>query len=146
MSDNYLPLAIERIRLVWPTDVIGIVLFGSHVAGTTFHSSDTDLLVVCSSTTVIRRSLYLKWDMECFDVAPEISPHFAKLPATPDGASNLWCEVASASRILWELNGDVAKFLASVRLAIENGRLRKGTCHGQPYWQQVAEPVRSGHA
>ncbi len=116
----------------------GIVLFGSRARGETKESSDTDLLLCLAPHTPLTRDLYSKWD-RLAQAHPEaipvdLSPHFARLPESPEEAGYLWLEIAGDGIVLWERSGSVSRFLESVRRYVAAGKAVRKFSYGVPYW------------
>jgi HEPN domain-containing protein/predicted nucleotidyltransferase len=116
----------------------GIVLFGSRARGQATVSSDTDLLLCLAPRTPLTRSLYSEWDRlakthpEALPV--DLSPHFARLPGSPEEAGYLWLEIAGDGIVLWERNGSVSRFLESARRYVASGRAVRGQSGGVSCW------------
>ncbi len=111
---------------------MGVLLFGSRARGEERDDSDTDLLVVLDRTRPLVRALYEQWD----EAAPlaAYSPHFVHLPESVAQAGSLWLEAAVDGVILEDPQGNVSRFLGSLRRAIASGQMVRRTAHGHPYW------------
>lgn len=115
--------------------LIGVVLFGSRVRGDARADSDLDVLFVVEDGTPITRRLRRRWDASAGRAtrAPEVDPHFVHFPAE-DSPSVLWGEAALEGVVVFERGGRVSEALTAVRRAAAEGRWRRRTAHGQPYW------------
>ena len=115
--------------------LVGVVLFGSRVRGDAHADSDLDALFVVEEGTVITRGLRRRWDDSAGGDAraPEVDPHFVHLP-TQDSPSVLWGEAALEGVVVFERGGRVSEALTTVRRAAAEGRWKRRTAHGQPYW------------
>lgn len=115
--------------------LVGVVLFGSRVRGDARADSDLDVLFAVEDATPITRGLRRRWDAAVGRAArgPEVDPHFVHLPAE-DSPSVLWGEAALEGVVAFERNGRVSEALTAVRRAAAEGRWRRRTAHGQPYW------------
>ena len=132
------PALVARANAASGGRLAALVLHGSWVRGETVSGSDVDALVVVDPAVVLRRSLYREWD-RCpvtWEGRP-VDPHFVHLPSGKD-VSGLWAEVATDGLVLFDRDGRVGSYLARVRGAIADGRLRRRTAHGQPYWTEAA--------
>ncbi len=132
---DFLKAAMQR----WPEELIGMILFGSAARGDATEDSDIDLLLVMNREVKIARDLYRLWDDFCRERfgAQEhgnISPHFVNLPESVQEAGGLWYETAIDGIVLWESDRKVSGFLASVRAAMGQGKIRRRMLHGSPYW------------
>lgn len=141
------PVDVPRSTLPLPALVLesplgsrldGIVLFGSRARGEAKESSDTDLLLCLAPSTPLTRELYSEWD-RLVETHPEaipsdLSPHFSRLPETPEQAGSLWLEVAIDGIVLWERGLSVSRFLASARRYLLSGKAVRKSSYGVPYW------------
>lgn len=115
--------------------LVGIVLFGSRVRGDARADSDLDVLFAVEDGAPITRGLRRRWDAIAVRAArgPEVDPHFVHLPAE-DSPSVLWGEAALEGVVVFERGWRVSEALTAVRRAAAEGRWRRRTAHGQPYW------------
>lgn len=128
---------VSRAAAVVGDALAAVVLHGSWVRGDAGSGSDVDAVIVIDRTVPLRRSLYRKWDEQSVTWSHRpVDPHFVHLPA---GArlSGLWAEIATHGLIVFDRDGDLGACLARVRGAIADGRLRRRTAHGQPYWTEA---------
>lgn len=128
---------LSRAGAVAAEHLAAVVLHGSWVRGEAASVSDVDALIVVDSALPLRRSLYREWDH--FPVTwggRPVDPHFIHLPARA-ALSGLWAEVATHGLTLFDRDGGLDAHLARVRAAIADGRLRRRTAHGQPYWTKA---------
>jgi hypothetical protein len=124
---------LPAIRSAFAKDLVGVLLFGSAARGTEQATSDIDLLIVLAETLPITRALYAQWDAAIRD-HEKVSPHFVRLPPSIEGAGSIWFEAAMDGIVLWEQGNAVSGFLVAVRRAIAEGKIRRRTVHGHPYW------------
>lgn len=116
----------------------GAVLFGSRARGDAARCSDTDLLLCLAPGERLTRGLYAEWDAlaarqpDAFP--PGLSPHFSRLPASPESAGSLWLEVAVDGIVLWDPHQTVSRFLAGVRRYLLGGKAVRKESYGVPYW------------
>ena len=115
--------------------LVGVVLFGSRVRGDARADSDLDVLFVVEEGTAITRGLRRRWDGSAGrdTPTPEVDPHFVHLPAE-DSPSVRWGEAALEGVVVFERGGRVSEALTAVRRAAAEGRWKRRTAHGQPYW------------
>ncbi len=126
---------VTALRKKFGDSLLGVVLFGSVARGEATESSDIDLLIVVASDVPITRALYRWWDEAIAgQVESNVNPHFIRLPESPGEAGGLWLEVAVASTVLWEREGQVHATLAKLREVIAAGHLRRRLTGGVPYW------------
>lgn len=115
-----------------------IVLFGSQARGEATTGSDTDLLFCVSSSVQLTRELYAEWDRLAERhpdaLSRDWSPHFCRLPASPEDAGSLWFEAAIDGIVLWDRSLAVSRFLASLRRYLLAGGRTRRTAYGVPYW------------
>jgi len=115
-----------------------LVLFGSRARGEASESSDTDLLLCLAPGVPLTRELYSNWDdladQYPEDIPSDLSPHFSRLPESPESAGSLWLEVAIDGIVLWDRTWAVARFLASVRRYLLSGKVDRKMSYGVPYW------------
>jgi hypothetical protein len=138
-ADHIIPEFLSAIVQRWPDVLVGLILFGSAARGDATEDSDIDLLLVMKPEVNIARGLYRLWDFFCNEPIasrdyPRISPHFVHLPGSVRDAGGLWYEIAIDGIVLWESDPGVSRFLRSVREAMGQGKIRRRTVHGSPYW------------
>jgi hypothetical protein len=138
-ADLIIPEFLSAIIRRWPDALIGLILFGSAARGDATEDSDIDLLLIMKPEVKIARDLYRLWDSFCDGhIASRhysrISPHFVHLPEIVREAGGLWYEIAIDGIVLWESDPKVSRFLRSVRAAMAQGKIRRRTVHGSPYW------------
>lgn len=132
--------AIRRAQALHGKSVLGMVVFGSWARDEMWDSSDIDLLIVLADDTQIERELYRRWDEEPLAWAGHpIEPHFVNLPGQDRRISGFWAEIATDGIILFERGQRVSTHLATVRRQIAAGHLRRGSTHGQGYWETVTD-------
>ncbi len=135
------PEVVREIVRQWSGKLAGLVLFGSAARGDETGESDIDVLLVMKPEVKITRALYLPWDEFCERQTQDlgrVSPHFVALPGDVRDAGGLWYEAAIEGIVLWEEEGRVSGFIRSVRRAMAEGRIRRRTLHGSPYWIKEA--------
>ncbi|MCU0303044.1 MAG: toxin-antitoxin system HicB family antitoxin [Thermoanaerobaculales bacterium] len=127
--------AVRRAAAVAGPSLVGVVAFGSWARHELHDGSDIDLLVVVDPSLALARDLYARWDEEPL-VADRhrLEPHFVHLPSTVPEGSGLWAEAAIDGVVLFARDLELASVLAAVRRRIAEGRVRRKTAHGQPYW------------
>jgi predicted nucleotidyltransferase len=126
------PHVIAGIRELLGDSMIGVVLFGSVARGDSRNSSDTDLLIVLDRPRPLSRKLYSLWDDHFGE--NRHSPHFVHLPEKTEDAGSLWCEAAVDGIVLVDHEGEVSRFLGTLRREIASGRLKRLSAYGHPYW------------
>lgn len=60
------------------------------------------------------------------------------LPPAGRRVLGVWAEAAIDGVVLFERSLEVSRRLAGVRREIADGRIRRRTVHGQPYWVEAA--------
>lgn len=130
--------SVRRAAAVAGQALVGVVAFGSWARGELHDRSDVDLLVVVDERLDLSRALYARWDEAPVVVdGRRCEPHFVRLPAGTPAAVGLWAEAALDGIVLFARDLVLAARLAAVRRELAEGRVRRKTVHGQPYW--VAE-------
>lgn len=142
--ESILPGFWEAVLQRWRDEIIGLILFGSAARGDATEDSDIDLLLIMKPEVKITRDLYRLWDKFCDENRSlpdhsKISPHFAALPGSVHEAGGLWYETAIEGIVLWECDLRISRFLASVRKAMGQGKIRRRMAHGSPYWIKETE-------
>ena len=129
---------VSRAAAVVGDALAAVVLHGSWVRGEPAAGSDVDAVIVVDRTVPLRRSLYRKWDRQPVTWGHRpVDPHFVHLPADT-GLSGLWAEIATHGLTVFDRDDNLGAYLARVRSAVADGRLRRRTAHGQPYWTETA--------
>ncbi len=127
---------VSRAAAVVGGGLTALLLHGSWVRGEAASGSDVDALIVVDRDLPLGRSLYRQWDREPVTWSGRpVDPHFVRLPSETT-ISGLWAEVATHGLTVFDRNGDLGAYLARVRSAVADGRLRRRTAHGQPYWTE----------
>ncbi len=127
--------AVRRAAAVAGGSLIGVVAFGSWARHELHDLSDVDLLVVIDDSLALARSLYSRWDEDPLIADNHrVEPHFVHLPKTAPDAVGLWAEAAVDGIVLFARDLGIASLLAALRRQIADGRVRRRTAHGQPYW------------
>lgn len=125
---------IEQAQLVWSSNLVGIVLFGSQAREDTYSTSDVDLLLVIKGIPV-SRNLYRQWDELIDDNdTPQVNPHFVALPQDEKLAGSLWLEVAHEGILMWESNKIVSSLMLKIKNTIKKNKFKKAHAHGHAYW------------
>lgn len=130
---------VSRAAAAVGNGLAAVVLHGSWVRGEATSGSDVDAVIVVDQTVPLRRSLYRSWDERpvAWGGRP-VDPHFVHLPGDT-AISGLWAEIATDGLTVFDRDGRLGAYLAKVRSAVADGRLRRRTAHGQPYW--IDQPV-----
>lgn len=134
---------VRRAQALFGEDLRGVAAFGSWARDELAASSDIDMLIVLAERVPIRRELYRRWDEQPLAwQGHAVDPHFVQLPAPGRRCSGFWAEVATDAKLLYEdaNTPGLGDHLAAVRGLIADGRLRRRTAHGQPYWILPDEP------
>ncbi len=131
---------IERADELFGSGVLGLIALGSWVRGDATADSDVDVLVVLDSTVPLTRDLYRRWDAggPISVSGRALDEHFVSIPAAGATPTALWCEAAVEGLVWLDRSGAIVRHLANVRRAIADGRVRRSSVHGQPYWKGVA--------
>jgi hypothetical protein len=113
----------------------GVVAFGSWARQELHDLSDVDLLVVVDEGFDLTRDLYVSWDAAPVVVGGRrVEPHFVHLPQPAAPAVGLWAEAAVDGIVLFARDLELTGVLAAIRRQLVEGRVRRKTAHGQPYW------------
>lgn len=123
---------IDKTKALFKNTLFGVVLFGSAARGEAGELSDIDLLIVLDKKVTLSRKLYTLWDRNTRYGL--VSPHFTHIPATVQAAGSLWLEVAIDGILLYETDRRISKFLAQLRRAIADGKMKRRFAHGHAYW------------
>jgi hypothetical protein len=127
--------AVRRAAAVAGGSLIAVVAFGSWARRELHDLSDVDLLVVVDHSLDLSRSLYARWDEDPLIAGNHrVEPHFVHLPATAPDAVGLWAEAAVDGIVLFARDLAIASVMAALRRQIADGRVRRKSAHGQPYW------------
>ncbi len=127
--------AVGRAAAVVGAGLAGVVAFGSWARHELHDLSDVDLLVVVDEDLPLTRELYTRWDEAPVVVGGRrVEPHFVRLPTAPPTAVGLWAEAAVDGMVLFARDLRLASSLAAIRRQLVEGRVRRETSHGQPYW------------
>lgn len=127
--------AVRRAAAVAGGALVGVIAFGSWARSELHDRSDIDLLVVLDDTLDLSRELYTRWDdAPIFADGKRVEPHFVSLPKSPPPAVGLWAEAAVDGVVLFARDLALAALLAGVRRQLVEGRVRRKSVHGQPYW------------
>lgn len=126
---------VQALTQKFPSELIGILIFGSQVTGQAFATSDTDFLIVLSGKIPLTRSLYQWWDEQIIPPDQMIwNPQFVHLPEIPLKVGGLWFEIALAHQILWEKGHRVSKVMDQLQSVIASDDVRRYWSNGHPYW------------
>lgn len=132
---NLLHPLVDKFSERFGPHLLGIMAFGSRVAGTASLRSDLDLLIILSDEETICRSLYTWWEETVsYTSSFEINPHFVHLPNQTEEAGGLWMEVAMDGRIVWQQDSQVTEWINQLQQAIAQDHARRYWSHGHPYW------------
>lgn len=127
--------AVGRAAAVVGSNLAGVVAFGSWARHELHDLSDVDLLVVVDEDLGLTRELYTRWDEAPVVVGGRrVEPHLVRLPTAPLAAVGLWAEAAVDGMVLFARDLRLASSLAAIRRQLVEGRVRRATSHGQPYW------------
>ncbi len=130
---------VEAAARVASDRLVGVVVFGSWARDEVGPDSDIDVLIVLDAEAPVTRSLYRAWDAVPVGwVDREVEPHFVTRPPAGRRVLGVWAEAAIDGVVLFERNLEVSRRLAGVRREIADGRIRRRTVHGQPYWVEAA--------
>lgn len=131
---DFLALAADALG----DDLQAVIVHGSWARGEAWAGSDLDVLLVLGEGAEPTRDRYRRLD----DAGPwrghAIEPHVVAAPDPDATPSGLWCEVALDGIVVHDRNHRTARYLASVRRRIAEGRLVRRTSHGHPYWTEAA--------
>lgn len=126
---------VGRAVRLFGDHLVGVVVYGSWARGEATADSDVDSLIVLDHAVEIDRRLYRLWDDEpvIWD-GRAVEPHFVHLPDPEESMAGLWAEVALDGIVLHDPSLRLSARLGRVRRDIAEGRIRRHTSHGQPYW------------
>jgi predicted nucleotidyltransferase len=132
-------LVIDRARSIFGDRLLGVVVLGSWARGEAAADSDIDVLVVISPDLPLTREMYRSWDRApLLHEGRAIDAHFVHPSAKGASPTAVWCEAAVDGLVWFDRDGTVTSRLAEVRRAIAEGRVVRGSAHGQPYWKGAA--------
>lgn len=130
---------LSRVERQFGRSLLGLVAIGSWTRGDAARGSDIDVLVVLAPDVAIERRLYRPWDEEPLKVEGRVvDVHFVHCPEPGAQPSALWCEAAVDGVVWHDSTGAIGRFLLGVSRSIAEGRLVRGTTHGQAYWKGAA--------
>jgi predicted nucleotidyltransferase len=132
-GDETRGIPVPQIRELVGGSLAGILLFGSAARGERRADSDVDLLIVVDPEVPLARTLYERWD-EVIGHDTTLSPHFVHRPDDVAKAGSIWYEAAVDGTVLFERDGDLARFLRALRGSMAEGRIRRKSAYGHPYW------------
>jgi predicted nucleotidyltransferase len=137
-------IPLQQVRNLLGESLSGVILFGSTARGEGREGSDIDLMIVVGSELPLRRELYQRWDQGIDGASSSrLSPHFVHLPGREREAGSLWYEAAVDGIILFDREGRIARLLRTIRRSMAEGKLRRKSAYGHPYWirkdQEVAD-------
>lgn len=129
------PIPLQQVQGLLGQSLSGVILFGSTARGEGREGSDIDLMIVVGAEVPLRRALYQRWDQSIDAAASSrLSPHFVHLPVHEMDAGSLWYEAAMDGIILLDREGRIARFLRTIRRSMAEGKLRRKSAYGHPYW------------
>ena len=132
-------LVVDRARAAVGDRLLGIVVLGSWARGRAAANSDIDVLIVIDADVPLTRDIYRAWDrMPLTYDGRAIDAHFVHPSGDGTSPTSLWCEAAVDGLVWYDRDGGLATRLAEVRRAIAEGRVVRGSVHGQPYWKGAA--------
>jgi predicted nucleotidyltransferase len=127
--------AVQQAAAVAGGALVGVIAFGSWARGGLHDQSDVDLLIVLDETRQLSRALYAAWDdAPVFLDGRRVEPHFVTLPVEVPRAIGLWAEAALDGIVLFARDRELGALLSALRRQLADGRVRRGSAHGQPYW------------
>ena len=132
-------LVIDGARAVVGDHLLGVVVLGSWARGQAAADSDIDVLIVIDPDVPLTRDIYRAWDrMPLSYNERAIDAHFVHPSVDGTSPTSLWCEAAVDGVVWYDRDGGLTTRLAEVRRAIAEGRVVRGSVHGQPYWKGAA--------
>ena len=135
-------IPLQQVRNLLGESLSGILLFGSTARGEGREGSDIDLMIVVGSELPLTRALYERWDRGIDGAAASrLSPHFVHLPGRETEAGSLWYEAAMDGIVLFDREGRIARFLRTIRRSMAEGKLRRKSAYGHPYWIRKDQEV-----
>lgn len=128
---------LHLLKRHYKSDLVGLVLFGSHARGTATEASDIDLLIILNSTVKLKASLYRDWEKYIashLDAA--YSPHFTHIleGELGDNVGSLWLELAMEGRVLMDTKGLIQRRLNKIKEQVSSGEYIRKSSYGVPYW------------
>lgn len=131
-------LVVDRACEAFGDRLFGVVVLGSWARGEAAADSDIDVLIVIDPELPLTRELYRSWDRVPLSFEGRaIDAHFVHPSGKGAPPTAVWCE-AAVDGLVWFDRGGTTTRLAEVRRAIAEGRVVRGTAHGQPYWKGAA--------
>jgi predicted nucleotidyltransferase len=127
-------IPLQQCRDLLGESLSGILLFGSTARGEGREGSDVDLMIVVGSELPLTRALYERWDQGIDGASSRLSPHFVHIPDDEREAGSLWFEAAVDGIVLLDRGGRIARFLRTLRRSMAEGKLRRKSAYGHPYW------------
>jgi len=118
----------------FPTELVGVVFYGSRARLEARDESDWDFLLVMNNAVALNRDLYRRWDDHFAADRNAVEIHFAQLPPSTRMATGFWAEIALDGIILYERDFAISRHLIAVRHDIANGLIMSRKSHGQTYW------------
>ncbi len=131
--DEVRAIPVQQIKELVGETLVGVLLFGSAARGEQRTGSDIDLLVVLDPEVPLARALYGRWDDMIGHDTP-LSPHFVHRPDDIQKVGSIWCEAAVDGTILYDRDGDLGHLLRELRGSMAEGRIRRKSAYGHPYW------------
>ena len=135
-------IPLQQFRDLLGESLSGILLFGSTARGEGREGSDIDLMIVVGSELPLTRALYERWDQGISGASSSrLSPHFVHLPGREMEAGSLWYEAAMDGIVLFDREGRIARLLRTIRRSMAEGKLRRKSVYGHPYWIRKDQEV-----
>jgi predicted nucleotidyltransferase len=131
-------IPVRQIKDLVGGSLVGVLLFGSAARGEQRADSDIDLLVVVGPEVPLSRALYGRWD-DAIGNDTTLSPHFVHLPRDIRKAGSIWCEAAVDGTTLYDRDGDLGRLLREMRRSMAEGRIRRKSAYGHPYWMHTPQ-------
>jgi len=137
-GDEARGIPVQQIRELVGGSLVGVLLFGSAARGERRVDSDVDLLIVVDPEVPLARALYARWDNEIgHDTA--LSPHFVHRPDDIQKVGSIWYEAAVDGTILYDRDGNLGQSLRALRGSMAEGRIRRKSAYGHPYWIHTSQ-------
>ena len=129
-------LVVDRARATVGDHLLGVVLLGSWARGQAAADSDIDVLIIIDPAVPLTRDIYRTWDRVPLSYdGRAIDAHFVHPSVDGTSPTSLWCEAAVDGLVWYDRDEGLTTRLAEVRRAIAEGRVVRGSVHGQPYWK-----------